>query len=180
MPAPRLVAPTEGAGQHTRRSFMVFFDQHKTPEFPDGRPWGGQAEAPADPKMNKGIVGELLPISATIRLDDGTLIKGWDAPWLPEAKYIMASVGSIMGNRFKINYSLQIADYKAANERYYRKANEEAMARNLPGVRMYGPVPFQIRAFAMSVIRPSRPSCPKRPWAVIRGFSASRRQSTRR
>lgn len=171
----RIVHPEEGWNQGSKRSFAIFFDQHRTPDFPDGRPWGGQVEAPANPKHNKGIVGELLPITETLVLPDGITVPGWDAPWLPEAGYITASIGSISGNRFKINYQRMIADYVAANERYYALVAEEAGARNLRAPNMYGEVPFQLRALKGVGAPPKSPKLPEAaaagdPWLL--GFSS--------
>jgi hypothetical protein len=172
----RLPLPNEGNGQHVKRSMTVFFDQHKSAEHPEGRPWWGWTEAAADPRHPKGVVGELLPVTATLTVE-GTTIRGWNAPWLPEAKYIAASVGSITGNRFKINYLAQIADYRTANERYYSSANEEAMSRNMPGVKMYGAVPFQIRSLKHVGNPPKSPKLPEAaqagdPW-ILYGHGAN-------
>lgn len=170
----RIVHPEEGWNQGSKRNFAIFFDQHRTPDFPDGRPWGGQVEAPANPKHNKGIVGELLPITETMTLPDGIVVKGWNAPWLPEAGYITASIGVIAGNRFKINYQRMIADYVAANERYYSLVAEEAGHRNLRAPNMYGEVPFQLRALKGVGSPPKSPKLPEAalagdPWLL--GFS---------
>ena len=163
-----------GKGQDSKRRYVIFYDQHKRADFPDGRPWGGWTEKAADDRMDPGVVGELLPVSSSFRTPDGTVVKGWESPWLPEAKYIQASLNSMTGNRFKINYVDQVSDYKRANERYYRRAANEAGARNLPAPKLYGPVAFQIRALNDVGDPPKSPKLPEAamsedPW--ILGFS---------
>ena len=168
----RYEAPAEGWNQQSGRAVGLFFDQHKSALSPMGRPWWAWTETPTDPTHARGCVGEIAPVSADMRLPDGTVIKGWSAPWYPEQKYIAMAVSLLSGNRFKIDYARQITDYKEANERYYRLAASTAGARNWPAPKMYGPVDFQLRALVGDA--PKSPKVPEAamaedPWLL--GFS---------
>jgi hypothetical protein len=164
MPGPRLSAPEEGWSQQSNRSPGIFFDQHKSPRHPAGRPWWCWTETPANPKHPRGIVGELIPIVADLDVG-GEIVQGWLAPWVPEQKYVVRSIGLLAGgNSFKIDYVSMISDYRQANERYYRLAASTAGAKNWPAPRMYGPVEFQLRA-----IVGDPPKSPKLPEAAAAG-----------
>lgn len=170
----RYEAPAEGWNQQSGRAVGLFFDQHKSAVYPMGRPWWAWTETPTDPTHARGCVGEISPVSADMRLPDGTVIKGWSAPWYPEQKYIVMAISLLSGNRFKIDYSRQITDYKEANERYYRLAASTAGARNWPAPKMYGPVDFQLRALVGDA--PKSPKVPEAalaedPWVL--GFSTN-------
>lgn len=163
-PAPRIQYQQEGKNQNTNRSTLIVFDQHRAKDFPNGRPWIGVTENPADPGGARGIVGELLPISADMMID-GILVKGWDAPWLPETKYINMATSSITaGNRFRFDYERQATDRRAANVAYYTRAMKEAAERNLPVPKLYGHVSFQLRS-----IVGTPPKSPKLPEAAAGG-----------
>ena len=164
MPGPRLSAPEEGWSQQSNRSPGIFFDQHKSPRHPNGRPWWCWTETPANPKHPRGIVGELVPIVADLDVG-GEAVRGWLAPWVPEQKYVVRSLGLLAGSTsFKIDYVSMISDYRQANERYYRLAASTAGAKNWPAPRMYGPVEFQLRA-----IVGDPPKSPKLPEAAAAG-----------
>lgn len=164
MPAARYVTPDEGWNQNKTRAVALFFDQHRSKDYPDGRPWWGYTETPTDPTHPRGVVGELQPVVASMDLGDGGRIKGWDAPWLPEAKYVQMAVGLMAGSRFKIDYARMMSDYREANERYYTLAAQTAGARNWPAPKLYGPVDFQLRA-----IVGEPPKSPKIPEAALAG-----------
>lgn len=164
MPAQRYVTPEEGWNQNKTRAVALFFDQHRSKEYPEGRPWWGYTETPTDPTQPRGVVGELQPVVATMTLADGQVIRGWDAPWVPEAKYVQMAVGMLAGNRFKLDYARMIADYRAANERYYTLAAQTAGARNWKAPALYGPIEFQLRA-----IVGDPPKSPKIPEAAMAG-----------
>lgn len=163
MPTTRIVTPDEGWNQNLQRQVAVFFDQHKHREYPEGRGYWCYVENPADPKHQKRAVGELIPIVADLVMEDGQVIKGWEAPWVPEQKYFAMAMSMIQGNRFKWNYVRMITDYREASERYYSRAARECAARNWPYViKMYGEIPFQLRA-----IVGERPKSPKVPEAAM-------------
>ena len=164
MPAYRYTQPDEGWNQNKTRTVALFYDQHKSKDYPDGRCWWGYTETPADPTQPRGVVGELQPVVADMNLGDGIMVKGWEAPWIPEAKYVNMAAGMLAGNRFKLDYSRMIVDYAAANEKYYRLAASTAGARNWPAPKMYGQVDFQLRA-----IVGDPPKSPKVPEAASAG-----------
>ena len=168
----RIQTPAEGWNQQSGRAVGLFFDQHKSAVYPYGRPWWAWTETPADPTHARGCVGEVSPVNADMKLPDGTIVKGWSAPWVPEQKYIVMALSLLSGNRFKIDYSRQITDYRAANERYYRLAASTAGAKNWQAPKMYGPVEFQLRAIVGDA--PKSPKVPEAalaedPWLL--GFS---------
>ena len=174
MSTARFSAPTEGWSQQTTRAPGIFFDQHKSASHPDGRAWWCWTETPADPTHPRGIVGELIPITADLKIGTET-IRGWNAPWFPEQKYVLRGAHILAGNRFRIDYPAMIADYVAANRRYYAMCAQECGAKNLPAPKLYGPVPFQIRALQGVGDPPKSPKLPEAaaagdPW--ILGFSA--------
>jgi hypothetical protein len=162
--ASRFTAPAEGWNQNRQRNIAVFFDQHRSAEFPDGRPWWCYTERSADGSSAPMPVGEMQPVNAEITLGDGTKIPGWEAPWVPEPKYMAHSVQRLSGNRFRIDYQRQIADYRAAQEDYYRRAVQEAAAFNLPMPEL-GEAP----SYKLRMIVGNPPKSPKIPEAALAG-----------
>ena len=163
-PAQRIQYQQEGKNQNTTRSPLVVFDQHRDKRFPNGRPWIGTTEIPADAGGARGIIGELLPISAPMEVD-GVVLPGWDAPWVPEAKYVTMAIGTMTaGNRIRFDYERMAADRRAANVTYYTLAAKTAAERNLPVPQLSGPVSFQLRA-----IVGNPPKSPKLPEAAAAG-----------
>jgi hypothetical protein len=159
--ATRFTTPEEGWNQNKQRSVAIFFDNHKHKNYPNGRGYWCYVENPADPSHQKRSVGELIPITADMVLEDGTVVKGWSAPWVPEQKYFAMAMSMINGNTFRWNYVRMIADYKEASDRYYRRCAQEAAARNWPAPKLYGDVSFQLRA-----VCGERPKSPKVPEAA--------------
>lgn len=163
-PAPRQYPTLEGWNQNKLRTVTVLFDQHRSKDFPYGRPWWGYAEDPAAKGQPRGFSGELSPISEDLKVDDIT-VKGWDAPWIPEPKYVLLALQTVTsGNRFRFDYERMVADRKEAMTRYYTLAAREAAARNWPAPSLYGPVSFQLRA-----IVGNPPKSPKLPEAALAG-----------
>lgn len=154
-----------GWSQAINRQDLILFDQHRSEAHPLGRPWwcvvekqvNGSAPAP---------VGEIQPLNRDIVIDEGVTAKGWDAPWIPEQKYMTLAVHTMQGNRFRIDYQRMITDYREANLAYYRRANEEAAARNWPSVPLFGRVPFQLQS-VKGIGAP--PKSPKVPEAALAG-----------
>lgn len=158
----RIVTPDEGWNQNLQRQVAIFFDQHKHKLYPEGRPFWCYVENPADPKHQKRSVGELIPIVEDMVLEDGSFVKGWTAPWVPEQKYFAMAMSMIQGNKFRWNYPRMMQDYKEASVRYYTRCVREAAARNWPAPKLYGVVSFQLRA-----ICGERPKSPKVPEAAL-------------
>lgn len=162
----------EGWSQNKQRSPAVFYDQHKDSAytlpngekpFGNGRPWWCYVERPADGASMPMPVGPLTPM-------------GWTAPWQPDDKFIVRSIGKvrsdgsiIMGaglyeQRFRIDYQAMIAEYTQAMRAYYRKAVLEAAALNQPGPDYGGAIGYQLR---MRIGDP--PRSPKIPEAALAG-----------
>lgn len=170
--ANRYVHPEEGWNQNLQRQLSIFFDQHRSEQFPDGRPWWCYTENPANPKHPRRPVGEMIPVTANLEIE-GIVIPGWESPWTPEPKYVAMALSSMQGNRFRFDYQRMTADYREANTQYYLRAAREAAARNWPAPRLYGPVSFQLRAIVGNP--PKSPKVPEAalagdPWLI--GFSA--------
>lgn len=153
----------------SKHTVGLFFDQHKSADHPEGRPWWAWTETMADPTHPRGVIGELQPVTSDMH-SGGVTIKGWNAPWYPEQKYVAMSMGLMASNRFRIDYVRQVTDYKAANQQYYTLAARTAGARNWPAPQMYGPVDFQLRALIGDP--PKSPKVPEAaqaedPWVLF-------------
>jgi hypothetical protein len=154
-----------GWSQADQRSYAVFYDQHKCAKYPQGRPWWAVVERPAEGAAMPMPVGELQP-------------QGWDAPWLPDAKYITASIGkatqgaTMQEHRFRIDYGAMISDRRAAMKEYYDRAVLEAIGQGWQAPNFGDPIPYRLRAIVG--IPPLSPKIPEAalaedPW--ILGFS---------
>lgn len=169
-----VVKQQAGWSQDKQRGFFVFYDQHKderytaadgTKLFLNGRPWGAVVERPANGAGMPMPVGPIQPL-------------GWSAPWYPDQKYIVRSLGRISqqnggviqqtasSDRFRIDYEAMRSDYANAHTEYYDMAVQEHV-RMLPGSPVPGPgevLPYQIVA-----IIGIPPKSPKIPEAALAG-----------
>src|SRR5262249_38788202 len=118
-------APTEGWNQNRQRGLGLFYDQHRSSQFPHGRPWWAYTERPADGVHMPHPVGELNPY-------------GWHAPWIPETTYMQMSMGNLQTNKFRIMYERMISDYRQAQDEFYQRAAAEALQANLPIPEYWG------------------------------------------
>lgn len=146
MPASNPQRPAgSNEGQHTKRSFVIYHDNHSHPTarnglFVIGRPWWGWAERQVDGSIPKPI-GELAPY-------------GWDAPWLPPNQYINASIGKatvatygaegVQQMRFRIDYAAMSAHDREAMEQYYQRAIMQAREDKAPLPKYGDPIGFQL------------------------------------
>lgn len=167
-------AQKAGWSQADQRSYAIFYDQHKSAKFPQGRPWWAVVERAAEGAAMPGPVGELQP-------------QGWDAPWLPNAEYVARSVGkstpgSVMDTRhFRIDYNSMIADRKRALREYYDRAVLEAVGQGWEAPNYGDPISFRLRAIVG--VPPQSPKIPEAalaedPW--ILGFSNVENESLAR
>ena len=147
----RHTPPSEGWNQNRQRGLGLFFDQHRSDRFQDGRPWWCYTERPADGAHMPMPVGELIP-------------HGWNAPWFPDAAYMAMSVGTLQTNKFRINYERMIADYRWAMEDYYRRAAQEAAAFDLK-IPEYG----EAVGWKLQAIVGKPPRSPRIPEAALAG-----------
>ena len=122
--------PAEGWNQNKQRAYAFWYDQHKCPQFPDGRPWWSVVERPADGAAMPMPVGEVQPV-------------GWAAPWFPPPHLITRSIGrskpgaSMYEHRFVIDYGSLVADDSASMREYYRRAAQAAAQLKEP-IPQYG------------------------------------------
>lgn len=147
----RIVPPVDGWSQDKQRGLGLFFDQHRSERFPDGRPWWCYTERPANGAAVPMPTGDLQP-------------HGWHAPWTPEAKYMVMSMGTLASNRFRIAYERMITDYRQSWDEYYQRAAEEAAATNLP-IPEYG----EALTWKLKAIVGRPPKSPKIPEAALAG-----------
>lgn len=152
-----------GFSQADFRLKATFYDQHRSAKFPNGRPWWGYVEKSVDGVAMPGVVGELQP-------------DGWNAPWFPESKYIIDSIGRATADgrlqqvgamyemRFRIDYARMMQDYTTAMREYYRRAVQEAAALHLRLPEYGGAIEYALR---MVVGQP--PKSPKIPEAALAG-----------
>jgi len=158
-------AQKAGWSQADQRSYAIFYDQHKSAKFPQGRPWWAVVERAAEGAAMPGPVGELQP-------------QGWAAPWLPNAEYIARSVGKgtpgdqMDTRKFRIDYVTMIADRKRSLREYYDRAVTEAVGQGWDAPNYGDPISFRLRAIIGAP--PLSPKIPEAamaedPW--ILGFS---------
>ena len=150
-PLSRYQAPVEGWNQNRQRGLGLFYDQHRSEKFPDGRPWWSYTERPADGAHMPMPVGELIP-------------HGWTAPWVPDATYMQMSMGTLQTNKFRIMYERMIADFRQSMDEFYQRAAAEALQANLPIPDYGAPLGWKLRAI---VGQP--PRSPRIPEAALAG-----------
>lgn len=157
---------TAGWSQADQRGYAVFYDQHKSARFPNGRPWWAVVERPAEGAAMPMPVGELQPQS-------------WSAPWFPDQKYITAAIGkatpgaTMYEHQFKIDYVSMVQDRRRAMKEYYDRAVLEAIGQGWSAPDFGDPIPFRLRAIIG--VPPQSPKIPEAalaedPW--ILGFSS--------
>lgn len=173
--AVRITHVGEGQNQNKSRLVKIFFDQHKEARlgFPDGRAWWGYCEKQVDGSDAQPI-GELMPVGEDKVLEDGTRIKGWSAPWVPEPKYIALAVAGMTGYKFRIDYVRMQRDYEDASRRYYDLVNNEVFQKGWDPIPLYGSVPYVVRALKHVGAPPKSPKLPEAALAGDRwllGFS---------
>jgi hypothetical protein len=158
MPSPtRITTPAEGWNQNKQRAYAFWYDQHKCPQFPDGRPWWSVVERPADGAAMPMPVGEVQPV-------------GWAAPWFPPPHLITRSIGrskpgaSMYEHRFVIDYGSLVADDSASMREYYRRAAQAAAQLKEP-IPQYG----QDVSWGLAQIIGSPPRSPKIGEAALAG-----------
>lgn len=126
--------------QRDRRYLDTFFDQHKSPRFPGGRPWWGTREFAANQGDKDGFVGgELTPGRHVEPGEDPKLAwaDAWEAPWVPEFKYFEFNY---LRNRINIRYDRVIGDDTIGLNNYYDAATRICYEKQWPVVE-YGAVP---------------------------------------
>lgn len=101
------------ATQADRRFLVTVFDQHKSPRFPNGRPWWGSAEFPSNPGEDPGIVGALMPGN-----HEDPFGSTWEAPWLPVYTVRYFAV-NFQNRKVQIKYGVIRSDCQQATEKYY-------------------------------------------------------------
>ncbi len=101
---------------------------------------------------------------------------GWDAPWLPDEKYISRSIGRVTADgrwmtvkglqeqRFRIDYQAMMTDYTQAMREYYRRAVIEAAGQKMTVPVYGGPIEWGLRQ-----IIGEPPKSPKIPEAALGG-----------
>jgi hypothetical protein len=146
-----------GWSQDMQRSAALYYDQHRSPKFPDGRPWWSYSvERPA---LQEGIKTDMraMPVGE-LNAD------GWEAPWYPEQKYFRYSQGVLQDFRVRIDYVAMKNDYTAATRTYYERAVKEAATLSMPLPTYNSVIPWELQ----QVVGPA-PKSPKIPEAAMAG-----------
>jgi len=158
MPSPtRISSPAEGWNQNKQRAYAFWYDQHKSPQFPDGRPWWSVVERAADGAAMPMPVGEVQPA-------------GWVAPWFPPPHLLTRSIGrakpgsSMYEHRFIIDYGSLAADDSNSMREYYRRAAQAAAQLKEP-IPQYG----QDISWGLAQIIGTPPRSPKIAEAALAG-----------
>lgn len=144
------------ASQKDNRELATVRDQHKCARFPDGRPWWGYVETPANPKDAPNFCGPLHPGD-----HEDPFNSVWDAPWRPDSKYMQIDARR---GRLTIEYGRIINDFERHRREYYDLCIETAYEKGWPAPEYGGPVDHKYRA----VHGPIPPS-PKIPQAALAG-----------
>lgn len=168
MPVTRKQTAPSGWSQAKQRLPGRFRDQHKSPQFPEGRPWIGQLERPA--LQDEGLETASIPMPVGELAADG-----WTAPFYPDQKYFRYSQGTeILEFRLRIDYRQMLADDTASTREYYKRAVKEAAALKMYPLPTYGSViPWELQ----QVIGPA-PRSPKIAEAALAGDQWLLGQST--
>lgn len=114
-----------GADQANRRMLTTFRDQHKSPKFPEGRPWWGYVELPADPMQPPGVVGAMQPGNHEhpFGTREDPTYERWEAPWYPQEKFFDFDHRRGI---IRLRYDKMVVEYTAENRKYYAAANKIA------------------------------------------------------
>jgi hypothetical protein len=134
-----------GWSQADQRSVAIWYDQHKSPKTPNGRPWWSWVERPAEGAGMPMPVGELQPGHP----DQAGM--NWQAPWVPEQQYIIKGIGraspgaTVSEHRFKIDYVAMIGDRKNAMKEYYNRAVIESLGQGWDAPDYGGAISFKLR-----------------------------------
>lgn len=143
--------------QAKSRKLVTVYDQHKCARFPQGRPWWGYAEMPAERGAPWGFVGSLQPGNHQNPFGDT-----WEAPWLPDDKWLQPNVET---GKLTINYGGMVAEYTAATRAYYERCAEVAHENKWVAPTFGGHVDSRFRA----VVGRDVPQSPKIPQAAMAG-----------
>jgi cytosine/adenosine deaminase-related metal-dependent hydrolase len=143
--------------QAKSRKLVTVYDQHKSARFPNGRPWWGYAEMPAERGAPWGFVGSLAPGNHLNAFGDT-----WEAPWLPDDKWLQPNVET---GKLTINYGGMVAEYTQATRTYYEKCAEVAHENKWIAPTFGGHVDSRFRA----VVGRDVPQSPKIPQAAMAG-----------
>lgn len=147
---------TTTASQKDDRDLATVRDQHKCARFPEGRPWWGYVEVPANPKDAPSFISELQPGD-----HEDPYNSVWDAPWRPNPKYMKIDPRK---GRLTIDYGSIINDYERRRREYYDQCIETAYEKGWPAPEYGGAVDHKYRAIHGPI-----PPSPKIPQAALAG-----------
>lgn len=107
--------------QRDRRYTDTFRDQHRSPRFPEGRPWWGEREFAANKPDPDGFCSTLTPGD-----HEDPLGSAWDAPWMPPQQSTVQG-GSYFDLNYRkrtivIRYDIIVRDDTDAFRKYYDAA----------------------------------------------------------
>lgn len=142
--------------QAKTRKLVTLRDTHRSARFPEGRPWWGYAEMPAERGGSWGIVGSLAPGNHENPFGDV-----WEAPWYPDSKWMSSNVET---GKVTINYVGMIGAYTQATQKYYNDCAQKANDNKWEAPALGAHVDSRFRAVLGDV-----PQSPKIPQAAQAG-----------
>lgn len=155
--ASKLVDSIASVGsQKDDRELATVRDQHKCARFPEGRPWWGYIETPANPKEIPSFVTELQPGD-----HEDPYNSGWDSPWRPAPKFMKIDTRK---GRVTLDYGSIINEYERSRREYYDLCVETAYEKGWAAPEYGGPVDHKYRALHGPI-----PPSPKIPQAALAG-----------
>lgn len=170
---PQVLGAATGRNQKDRRYFDTFYDQHRHPKFPQGRPWTGSREIAANHDLmhEDGFVTADLMMGVYVEGEDGncdraaTLASTWQAPWRPLAKYFRFNYKR---KTIFLDYPRMRKDEDDGLKRYYKAASELGIQLNVrvePGVMPHPQIVYKLGA-PSRMIRIAEAAMAGDPWLM--------------
>lgn len=156
MPTKIAETVSTGVSQKDYRKLVTVRDQHKCARFPEGRPWYGYVERPADPDQPSNFVQELMPGD-----HEDPWGSVWEAPWMPDQRFKRLDV---VRGRVEWQYGDMINDLERAKREYYGMVTEIGYEKGWPVPEYGAPVDHRY----IRVVGPL-PESPKIPTAAQAG-----------
>lgn len=157
MPSKPIVPIQTVGSQSNNRKIVTLRDTHKSARFQAGRPWWGYAEKPAEAGAPWGLVGTPTPGNHENPFGDQ-----WEAPWLPDAKYMSANVET---GKLTINYVGMVTEYTQKTTEYYEQCASVAHENKWVAPEFGGHVDGRFRG----VVGKYLPQSPRIPQAAMAG-----------
>lgn len=139
MPTKPTVTVSTTGSQRANRYTDTFYDQHRSPRFPLGRPWCGERELAANKGDADGFCSLLSPGDHL----DPTFASVWEAPWYPEQRPEFWKF-NYQRRTISIDYGAMIAHDQHYLNLYHDAAALISMEKGLPVVEDGKVPPYMI------------------------------------